>query len=128
LIGKRIADFAAYIIIGLAVGLTAFVFAICDIDAKWMALVFQTALVFGCLISWSRRLWKVPGFWLFVLASVIAHLVLMITIVHMTEKFRAFWVSATFVVEASILIYLADRFSQWFLRRGSGGRRHQAPR
>jgi hypothetical protein len=43
-------DFVAYVVIALLFAGIAIVFAFEGIDAKWMALLFETVLVFGSVV------------------------------------------------------------------------------
>jgi hypothetical protein len=114
---KRLTDFAAYIVIGLALGLMAIAFAENNIDAKWLALSFETALVFGCVIAEQKRRWKTLTFWLLCVAILAAHLGLSATLLLHIATIRAFWVSVAFVVETSVIIVFLDAIAPRLLRR-----------
>jgi hypothetical protein len=117
---KRLTDFAAYVVIGLAVGLILITVAAYDIDFKWVALFFETVLVFGCVLAFHKRKWKFPAFWLLCAVALIVHLGLLIPLLFLVAKIRAFWVSGVFVVETPILIELIDRFLPWLFGRKTG--------
>lgn len=122
---RRIIDFAAYIAIGLGFGLFSILFAYRDIDFKWVALSFETALVFGCLIAWQKRRWRVTAFWLVLTGILIAHLGLSVLLLRTIGKIRAVWVGLAFLVETSVLIESIDSLIPWFLRLGIRKRDHR---
>jgi hypothetical protein len=112
----RLAEFGAYIVIALALAGIAILLAEYDIDPKWMALVFESAFVFECVIAFHRRSWHVP-FWtsLFVIFS--AHVLLFWLALKPISHVRAFWVGFAFLIEATILVELVERLSAIIGRR-----------
>jgi hypothetical protein len=108
---RRLADFGAYIVIALAFAGIAILFAEYDIDPKWMALIFESALVFGCVIAFHRPRWRALHFWtsLFVIFAV--HLFLSSIALRHVSHVRAFWVGFAFLIETAIFVELIERLA-----------------
>lgn len=105
---KRAMDFILYICIGLALGLLCIAFAEYDIDSKWLALLFETCLVFGFVIAQQRKSWTRPLFWIVLLVLFAIHLVAAILLLRPISRVRAAWVGAAFVFEAVVCTVLLD--------------------
>jgi hypothetical protein len=103
-------DFVAYVLIALALAAIAIGFAEGDIDSKWFALLFETALVFGWVIGYQRRKWRRPEFWLLCLFTLAVHLTLAVAVLVRAKSVRAFWVSCVFVLETSTIMVFINRF------------------
>ena len=105
---SRLRDFAAYIAIGLCLGLACIWFAYHKVDSKWLVLAFETCLVFGCTIGWSRRLWRQPAFWVSLGFFLAIHLTGFVVVLQRISIWRAPWVGATFAIETSLAITLCE--------------------
>lgn len=97
---KRVRDFVLYICIALGFGFLCIWFAEYDVDSKWLAVVFETCLVFGFVIAQQRQSWKSPAFWIVLLVVFAIHSVVAILLVRQMSKLRAAWVGAAFIIEA----------------------------
>lgn len=62
----------------LAIAGALIAFAVSDIDLKWVGLGGFSALIFGYLGYLNKDLWKVPRFWLTLVALACIHSVLLI--------------------------------------------------
>jgi hypothetical protein len=116
---KRAIDFAAYIVIALAIGLILVFFAEYDIDPKWFSLLFETALVFGWILAGHRWFWRSPAFWLVYLVIASIHLGILVVIFRHIANVRPFWVAAAFVIETSVLTGLVEGCQRRFIRNRS---------
>jgi hypothetical protein len=114
---RRLADFGAYIVIALAFAGIAILFAEYDIDPKWMALIFESALVFGCVIAFHRPRWRVLHFWTSLFVIFVAHLFLSSIALKHISHVSAFWVGFAFLIETAILVELIGRLAAIVDRR-----------
>lgn len=105
---KRAVDFILYICIGLALGLLCIAFAEYDIDSKWLALLFETCLVFGFVIAQQRKSWKHSLFWIVLLILFAIHVLASILLLRQISNLRAAWVGIAFVFEAAAFTVLLD--------------------
>lgn len=107
----RLTDFGAYIVIALAFAGIVILFAEHDIDPKWMALIFESALVFGWVIAFHRRNWRRPHFWISLFVIFVAHLSLSLIALNHISNVRAIGVGLAFLVETTILVELVGRLA-----------------
>ncbi len=105
---KRVRDFVLYICIGVAVGFLCIEFAESNIDSKWMALLFETCLVFGFVIAEQRQFRNRTPFWIVLLVLFAIHLVIAVFIVQHISNLKAVWVGTAFVIEAAAFTALLD--------------------
>jgi hypothetical protein len=109
---SRAADFGAYILIAFAFAGLAIFFASRNIDPKWMALVFESALVFGTAIVSHKVKWRLLSFWACLLLILLAHICLSALVLQHLEKVRGIWVALTFVIETAIAIEILERLTR----------------
>jgi len=123
---NRIRDFAIYIAIGLCLSLACIWFAFRDIDFKWLGLSFETSLVLGCTIGWSRSLWRQTAFWVGLGFFLAIHLTAFVVVVQRMSIWRAPLVGATFAIETCAAIALCEFVTARFeVRRGRRRNIHQ---
>lgn len=120
---RRLADFAAYIAIAFAFAGTAILFAEYNIDAKWLALAFESAFVFGTVIGFERRRWRLRQFWALLLVLLTAHLLISCIALGHIEKVRAVWVGTAFVIETALIVGILERLTATVAHR----KLHRAP-
>ena len=112
---KRVVDFALYVCIALALGCLCIVFAEHDVDSKWLALIFETCLVFGCVIAQQKQSWNRLTFWIVCLIAFAIHFVISFVVAQHVSKLRAAWVGTAFVIEtvafSALLEAVVPRFS-----------------
>ena len=106
---RRLADFGAYIVIALAFAGIAILFAEYDVDPKWLALIFESALAFGCVIAFHRPSWRILHFWASLLVIFVVHLFLSSIALRHVSHIRAFWVGFAFLIETAIFVELIGR-------------------
>ena len=108
---SRVADFGAYILIAFAFAGLAILFANRNIDPKWMALVFESALVFGSAIVSQKGKWRLLSFWVCLAFILLTHLMLFSLVLQHLEKVRAMWVGLAFVIETVLVIEILERLT-----------------
>jgi hypothetical protein len=101
LAARRVRDFAAYIVIGLAVGFGVIWCAYHshglrdEFLARWGGLALNTAVLHGYFISWSKRFWRVWGFWLAMVSVLIIHLIVFTVILQHTDHWSVVWLRSS---------------------------------
>ena len=81
----------------------------------WIALVGNTAIVFGSLIAWFRYAWKTPVFWLCLMVLLLGHSAAYILVLSRIHDFPLVWYvllnSGELVVLAPIVEKSARNYS-----------------
>jgi cell division protein FtsW (lipid II flippase) len=125
---KRVRDFAAYLIIALAVGFGLIWFAYHshgtndDSIVKWGGLSLNTAILYGYVVKDGRRFWRNWGFWVATVSVLILHLLLFIAILQRVDHWGALWFIPVYPIELAILSMACD----WGVQlSGKPPRRHK---
>jgi cell division protein FtsW (lipid II flippase) len=125
---KRIRDFAAYLAVALAIGLSAIWFAAHssgmrdDFIVKWLGLSVNTAILYGYVVKDGRRFWHVWGFWFATVAVLILHLIAFIVILRRVDRWGALWFLPMYPIEISILSVAYDWVSESAVGRSEAQR------
>ncbi len=88
---RRVRDFAAYLVIALAVGLGLIWFAYHshglrdDFIARWGGLALNTAILYGYGVKEGKPFWRIWGFWLATFSVLIFHLLAFSVILQNTD-------------------------------------------
>jgi hypothetical protein len=104
----RLRDFGAYVIIALAFAGACIWCAYHDVDFKWLGLIFQTCLVFGCAISMAKRLWRFPLFWMTIAVLAAIHLAVFVSVLSRVAHWRPAWFAILFPVETTAVTVLSE--------------------
>jgi cell division protein FtsW (lipid II flippase) len=111
---RRVRDFAAYLVIALAVGLGVIWFAYNshgtshDFIDKWVGLSLNTAILYGYVINDGRRFWRLWGFWLATVSVLIVHLLVFIVILQRVDHWGTLWFLPMYPIELAILSIVCD--------------------
>jgi hypothetical protein len=88
---KRIRDLLIEIAIAIALVVALIVFKVehPNADLRWnvIALVVNTAIVFGYLVTWFRDAWLKPLFWSWMMVLFLAHLVVYAVVIIRIHEF-----------------------------------------
>ena len=101
---RRVADFAAYTLIGVAVygGLVWLLFRSEDgaTAVKWYGLMWFTVLVFGQALVMHTHSFKRLRFWLLVSGLLAGHIAMFVAILSQTDGLRGIWWGVLFLIES----------------------------
>jgi hypothetical protein len=86
----RIRDFAVYIAVGVAFVLLIAWSVDRDIEFKWIGLVFETCLVFGCAVWDLKRYWRSLALWSALFLALVVHLAG--SYLALLARSRRFWI------------------------------------
>jgi hypothetical protein len=103
---RRIGDFAAYLVIALAVGFSVIWFGYHS--QGWGGLTLNTAILYGFFISWSKRVWRAWGFWLSTVSVLMLHLLVFIVILRQVDHWGALCFLPMYPVEIAVLSIACD--------------------
>jgi hypothetical protein len=111
---RRALDFAIYILIALTlVGLVIWgADHYPSVDAnrfgKWLALVGNTAVLFGYAIKSGREFWRRRAFWLVISVFLASHLLVFSLILSSVQRFPFYWFVVTYPIELSAIAIALD--------------------
>jgi hypothetical protein len=115
---KRTRDLA--IELGIAIvlvgGFTAYLFTRppgTDIDGKQIALLLNTATVFGFVIWWFRHAWARLVFWAVVLVLLVAHLAVYSFALRRIDALPLVYHAFFNVAEWAVIVPLMNRLASW---------------
>jgi cell division protein FtsW (lipid II flippase) len=115
---RRVRDFAAYLVIALAIGFGLIWFADHshglrdDFIVKWGGLSVNTAILYGYFVSWSKQFWRIWGFWLATVSVLIVHLLVFVVILQSVDRWGTLWFLPMYPVELAILSIVCDWAAQ----------------
>jgi hypothetical protein len=113
---KRIRDLFIEIAIAVVIvtALVTFKFEHPNTNLHWnvIALVANTAIVFGYLITWFRDVWRKPQFWAWLLALLSGHLIVYAVVLSRIPEFPLVYYAIANVGELALLApLLRERIS-----------------
>ena len=115
---KRIRDLALEVAIAITIvgGFTAYVWthhSSGDSAWKWIALVCNTATVFGFVIWWFRDAWARLVFWAGVLVLIIVHLAMYSFALRRIDSLPLVYYSFLSVAEWALVVPIMKWLTQW---------------
>lgn len=103
---QRVRDFVLYVVISLVLALGALWFADRHLDIshdqfeRWGGLAFNTAVLFGFIVSNHRRFARYLRFWVLIAALFAAHLsIFVLLLFRIIEHWSLFWFVIAWPVE-----------------------------
>ena len=119
--GKRALNFGLYIMIGLAIGIGAMVYASrspsdedVQLAIKWISLLAGTVIVFGLHVRKGMRSRSRSRFWLTVLGLVTIHFVIFIGVIYHWPNLKLVWLFLFMWAESAALSRLTAGSSREF--------------
>jgi hypothetical protein len=112
---RRLRDFLIYIAIALAIGLGIAWYAYAgpptqsDAIARWGGLALNTIVLFEYMIRDSKPVWRVPAFWVLMLAMLSAHIVVFAAILLHARAWKVLWFLVMYPIEVPIFYFARDR-------------------
>lgn len=110
---NRMRDFAFYVAIAVAVGITAIVVAQTSLGhetfIKWGGLIINTLVLFGYFIADSRSLWRCLSFWLLVCALLSIHLAVFSALLVHIVQWKLIWFMVMYL-EIPVFVLCRKRF------------------
>jgi hypothetical protein len=115
---KRIRDLAVETAIAVAVvvGLIAYVSTRppnTELDWKWIALILNTVVVFGFVISWFRDVWGKLVFWTNLIVLLVVHFVIFSIAMRRIEAFPTIYYTFIDVAEWVVIVPLMRKVISW---------------
>jgi hypothetical protein len=110
----QLRDLALYILIALAIGAAAYLYAIgvtpsLPVNSVWIGLCLNTMVVFGFVVKRCRRYWRVQRFWWTTLGLLLAHLAIYIVSLSRVDHFPLLWYVILNPVEWSVVFPILHR-------------------
>ena len=121
-------DFVLYVLIGLAVLVSALLYATYvpaskRISPRWGGLVIMTLITFGYPVKWYRRYWRVWRFWCIYAFMFVAHMAAFILLLIRVEHFGGIWLAMLSPIEWAVMCPIFDRAGRGTERESMGERR-----
>jgi hypothetical protein len=115
---KRIRDLAIEILIAtvLVLGLITYVSTRppgTELDWTWIALILNTVVVFGFVISWFRKVWGKLVFWTVLMVLLVVHLAILSTAMRRMETFPTIFYTFIDAAEWVLIVPLMKRVISW---------------
>ncbi len=114
---KRIRDLAIEILIAIAlvVGLIAYVSSHPGTELDWrrIALILNTAVVFGFVISWFRNFWGRLVFWTVLMVLLLIHLAIFSLALRRMEALPTIYYTFIDAAEWVVIVPLMRRVISW---------------
>src|SRR5438067_9875166 len=106
---KRFAELIFEILIAAAIVGALVVFAIkvppeSRLAGKWVALGFNTVLVFGMLMFWFRDFQKRTRFWVYTLGALTAHVILFVLLLKQVHRWPTMFFVITDFLEWAVMV------------------------
>ncbi len=122
---RRVWDFVAYILIGLALAAGAYWAAVRNVSddslIKWGGLTLNTLAIFWWVIKQSRRFWRKRAFWWTMAALLVVHVAGFSIILINVEHWRMAWFLVICTLEVIPITVVLD----WSMGRfGKAHRSH----
>ena len=119
---KRIRDLALEVAIAITIvgGFTAYLWTHprgAGLDWKWIALIGNTATVFGFVIWWFRDAWSTLVFWAGVLVLMAAHLAFFAFVLRRIDSLPLAYYSLFNVAEWVLVVPIMRWLTRWDAKR-----------
>jgi len=118
---KRALDFGLYIVIGLAIGIGAMVYAFrspseedVQLAVKWISLLAGTAIVFGLHVRKGARCRTAGRFWATTLGLLTVHFVIFIFVLYHWPNLKLVWLFLFMWAESAALSRLLSSSGREF--------------